>query len=89
MATLYQLTKIDIINANRHRIFRDGRWADKYLVAVSPYDSNGEFAYEPLKSRGYVFGGKNAPVIDRKWVKPFDSEEDAEREIDVLCEQGI
>lgn len=82
----YQSSKISIIDANRNKRSLEGKFSNQYLVAVSPIDSEGNFNHEPLKSRGYIFGGKNASIIGKMWVKPFDSIDDAEIESDVLCD---
>ena len=56
------------------------------MVAVNPIDADGNFNYEPIKARGYVFGGKNMSVIGKLWVKPFDSTDDAESESKILVD---
>lgn len=87
--TKYQFSKTEIFDANRRRVGLDGRWADQFVVAVLPFDSTGEFAHEPLKVRGYEFGGKNMSIIGKKWVRAFATMDEAEAEIDELCSTGV
>ena len=82
----YQISKIKVIDANRNKRSLENQWRGKFLVAVNPIDYEGNFNHEPLKSRGYVFGGKNMSIIGKQWVKPFDSIEDADAETEILCD---
>jgi len=87
--TTYQNTKTNVLDANRSQRSLEGRFTNQFLVVVNPIDTDGNFAFEPLKNRGYEFGGKNMSVVGKMWFKTFDSEEAADSEIEVLCEVGI
>jgi hypothetical protein len=102
-ATLYQITKTNLISADRHgrgtsafSAWVRKHYAGKFIVAVSPYDVAGQFTHEPLKNRGYEFSGAGSDHIEREllvgkknWFRAFDAEQDAEDEITTLTETGI
>ena len=88
--TTYQFTKTAIINADRRRAALGGKHAGKFLVAVLPIDSNGEFNHEPLKARGYQFGGTDGMgILSKKWFLVVEDESAAEDEVTAICETGI
>lgn len=101
--TKYQITKTDVIYADRHTRGTSAfsRWvrthyAGKFIVSVTPFDVDGHFVYEPLKLRGYEFTGAGSDTIERGllagkkcWFRPFDSETTAVAEILALTETGI
>jgi hypothetical protein len=89
MTTYYQNSKTNVIDANKCQRSLVGRFTNHFLVVVNHIDTEGNFAPEPLKNRGYEFGGINMSVVGRKWFKGFDSEAAADAEIAVLCEVGI
>lgn len=103
MSTLYQITKTNLISADRHsgKTSAFSKWvqanyAGQFIVSVSPFDSNGQFNHEPLKLRGYAFSGAGADHIERgllagkkTWFRAFDTEQSADDEITLLTETGI
>jgi len=82
----YQSSKINVIDANRNKRSLENQWQGKFIVAVNPIDTDGNFNHEPLKLRGYDFGGKNMSIIGKQWIKPFDSLDAAEAECESLCD---
>lgn len=102
-ATLYQITKTNLISADRHSRGTStfSKWvrenyAGKFIVSVSPFDSNGQLNHEPLKLRGYEFSGAGTDRIERgllagknTWFRVFDTEQSADEEITTLTETGI
>jgi len=88
--TRYQFSKTDIINADRRRMALSGKYAGQFIVAVKAIDTDGNFAHEPLKARGYQFGGTgHMGILRDKWFLVVADEDAAEAEIDAICESGI
>lgn len=54
---------------------------DGFYVATKGFDKNGDLKNEELKSRGYKYN----VTFNHDWLKAFDTEEQAETEINEIC----
>lgn len=98
----YQTSKIQIIATERPGKGKSAfaAWVrenhpNKYIVSVLPFDTDGNFAHEPLKARGYEFSGAGKDHIEKgllvgkkHWFKIFETEDEADMEVELL-EAGI
>lgn len=59
-----------------------------FIVKTTGFDKNGNIETESLKNRGYCFVKKCHCCLlgDNVWIRVFATEEQAENEIDVICE---
>ena len=83
-----QMSKTEIISISRSR-YLVSQFPDTpagYIVKTTGFDKNGMLETESLKKRGYQFI-KSDPVLGKdSWIRVFETEEQADNEIDEICQ---
>ena len=82
-----QMSKTTVVSISRSRylISQNPEMPAGFIVKTTGFDKNGNLETESLKNRGYRFVKSDAVLGHDAWIRVFETEEQAENEIDEIC----
>lgn len=81
-----QISKTTVVPISRSRYLTKtySETPNGFIVKTSGFDKNGNLETESLKNRGYRFVKTDAVLGNDSWIRVFETEEQAENEIDEI-----
>ena len=81
----YSKTTVVSIARSRYLVSQNTETPNGFIVKTTGFDKNGNLETESLKNRSYRFVKSDAVLGNDAWIRVFETEEQAENEIDEIC----
>ena len=85
MNRIMSKTTVVSISRSRYLVSRNPEMPAGFIVKTTGFDKNWNLETESLKTRGYRFVKSDVVLGHDVWIRVFETEEQAENEVDEIC----